>query len=91
MLNSNLANSICRFAVFVYIVYSLICSFICNFSVNVLCTVSLRNKDIISYNKDILWFYCSFIGGENQSSKLTLDMDIRPITSTENFSIWSGK
>jgi hypothetical protein len=41
------ANSICRFTVFVYIVYSLICSFICNFSVYVLCTVSLRNKDII--------------------------------------------
>jgi hypothetical protein len=30
----------------VYIVYSLICSFLCDFSVYVLCTVSLRNKDI---------------------------------------------
>jgi hypothetical protein len=40
-------NSICRFTVLVYIVYSLICSFLCNFSVYVLCTVSLRNKDLI--------------------------------------------
>jgi uncharacterized protein YbaR (Trm112 family) len=37
---------ICRFTVLVYIVYSLICSFLCNFSVYVLCTISLRNKDI---------------------------------------------
>jgi hypothetical protein len=35
--------------VFVYIVYSLICPFICNFSVYVLCTVSLRNKDYYYY------------------------------------------
>jgi len=37
---------ICRFTVLVYIVYSLICSFLCNFSVYVLCTMSLRNKDL---------------------------------------------
>jgi hypothetical protein len=46
ILQKLLANSICRFTVFVYIAYSLICSFICNISVYVLCTVSLRNKDI---------------------------------------------
>jgi Na+-transporting NADH:ubiquinone oxidoreductase subunit NqrC len=47
------ANSICRFIVLVYIVYSLICSFLCNLSVYMLCTVNLRNKDI---DKRLKWF-----------------------------------